>query len=187
VHPPVSHSGRWSEPGPIYQSRAANSWFLTVPDFVAAGAGGLDRYGLASGQPRDIDGSCPFLLSNPYERVWGSAGEPPMPIYKVTLYSFLSGMLPLGRSFMFRKAAEQALDSFADLRCGPDRKGFRRLVHPNGICLAGVWKITEPQTIQVISAWAAKLSLSRAIPHVAARHAVAIPDRCRWSESYILP
>ena len=83
------------------------------------------------------------LFSNPYQRVWGSAGEPPMPIYKVTLYSFLSGMLPLGRSFEFRKAAERTLDSFADLRWGPDRKGFRRLVHPNGICLAGVWKITE--------------------------------------------
>ena len=83
------------------------------------------------------------LFSNPYQRVWGSAGEPPMPIYKVTLSSFLSGMLPLGRSFMFRKAAERTLDSSADLRWGPDRKGFRRLVHPNGICLAGLWKITE--------------------------------------------
>src|SRR5262249_29868713 len=31
----------------------------------------------------------------------------------------------------------------ADLRWGPDRKGFRRLVHPNGVCLTGRWRITE--------------------------------------------
>ena len=26
---------------------------------------------------------------------------------------------------------------------GPDRKGFRRLLHPNGVCLTGRWRITE--------------------------------------------
>jgi hypothetical protein len=83
------------------------------------------------------------LFSNPYQRIWGSAGEPPMPIYKVTLHSFLSGRLPFGRSFIFRDAAARTLDSFVDLRWGPDRKGFRRIVHPNGICLVGLWKITE--------------------------------------------
>src|SRR5207253_328945 len=25
----------------------------------------------------------------------------------------------------------------------PDRKGYRRLVHPSGICMTGVWEITE--------------------------------------------
>lgn len=83
------------------------------------------------------------LFSNPYQKTWGSAGEPPIPLYKVTLYTFLSGMLPLGRSFIFRNAAERTLVSLADLRWGPDRKGFRRLVHPNGICLTGIWNITE--------------------------------------------
>jgi hypothetical protein len=29
------------------------------------------------------------------------------------------------------------------LRWGPDRKGFRRLLHPNGVCLTGLWEITE--------------------------------------------
>jgi hypothetical protein len=38
---------------------------------------------------------------------------------------------------------ERAVDSAADLRWGPDRKGFRRLVHPNGVCLTGLWQITE--------------------------------------------
>ena len=30
-----------------------------------------------------------------------------------------------------------------DLRWGPDGKGFRRLLHPNGVCPAGHWQITE--------------------------------------------
>ena len=38
----------------------------------------------------------------------------------------------------------EPFNSSADLRWGPDRKGFRRLLHPNGICLTGVWQITEP-------------------------------------------
>jgi hypothetical protein len=45
---------------------------------------------------------------------------------------------------LFQKATERAVDSHADLRWGPDRKGFRRLLHPNGICLIGEWQITEP-------------------------------------------
>ena len=44
---------------------------------------------------------------------------------------------------MFRQATERAVDSAADLRWGPDRKGFRRLVHPNGISLTDLWQITE--------------------------------------------
>jgi hypothetical protein len=43
----------------------------------------------------------------------------------------------------FRRATERAIDSQTDLRWGPDRKGFRRLLHPNGICLTGKWEITE--------------------------------------------
>jgi hypothetical protein len=42
------------------------------------------------------------------------------------------------------KAAERTVDSRADLRWGPGRSGFRRLLHPNGICLTGRWQITEP-------------------------------------------
>ena len=34
-------------------------------------------------------------------------------------------------------------NSRADLRWGTDRKGFRRLLHPNGICLTGLWEINE--------------------------------------------
>jgi hypothetical protein len=73
----------------------------------------------------------------------GAAGEPPLPIHPVTLSSLLYGILPFGPPYAFRQATERAVDSAADLRWGPDRKGFRRLVHPNGICLTGLWQITE--------------------------------------------
>jgi len=38
-------------------------------------------------------------------------------------------------------AAKRTLRSHGDLRWGPDGKGFRRLVHPMGICLEGTWEI----------------------------------------------
>jgi hypothetical protein len=73
----------------------------------------------------------------------GACGEPPLPVHPVTLSSLLYGILPFGPPYVFRQATERAVDSAADLRWGPDRKGFRRLVHPNGICLTGLWQITE--------------------------------------------
>src|SRR6516225_1932911 len=45
-------------------------------------------------------------------------------------------------SIFFRQAVARAVDSRADLRWGADRKGFRRLIHPNGICLTGLWQIS---------------------------------------------
>jgi hypothetical protein len=83
------------------------------------------------------------LFANPYQKVWGAAGNPPLPIYQVTLGSVLRGILPFGQPYMFRKATERAVDSSADLRWGPAQKGYRRLLHPNGICLTGLWAITE--------------------------------------------
>jgi hypothetical protein len=83
------------------------------------------------------------LFANPYQRIWGAPGEPPMPVYPVTLASVLRGVLPFGRPYLFRQATARAVDSAADLRWGHDRKGFRRLLHPNGICLTGLWQITE--------------------------------------------
>jgi hypothetical protein len=83
------------------------------------------------------------LFSNPYQRVWGGPGEPPLPIYPVTLGGLLQGALRFGVGSFFRQATERAVDSAADLRWGADRRGFRRLVHPNGVCLTGWWEITE--------------------------------------------
>jgi hypothetical protein len=83
------------------------------------------------------------VFANPYQKVWGGPGEPPLPTYRVTLSSVLRGVVPLGRPYFFRQAVARAVDSRADLRWGNDRKGFRRLLHPNGICLTGLWEITE--------------------------------------------
>ncbi|HTU47533.1 MAG TPA: hypothetical protein VMF91_20895 [Bryobacteraceae bacterium] len=83
------------------------------------------------------------LFANPYQRVWGGAGEPALPVHAVTLGGVLRGILPFGASYLFRKATERAVDSAADLRWGRDGKGFRRLLHPNGVCLSGEWRITE--------------------------------------------
>ena len=83
------------------------------------------------------------LFANPYQKVWGRSGEPPLPVYEVTLPSMLRGILPFGKPHLFRQATERAVDSKADLRWGTDGKGFRRLLHPNGVCLCGLWEITE--------------------------------------------
>src|SRR5262245_19647217 len=83
------------------------------------------------------------IFANPYQKVWGREGEPPLPIYDVTLGSVLRGVLPFGKGYLFRQAVQRAVDSHADLRWGEEGKGFRRLLHPNGVCLTGRWEVTE--------------------------------------------
>ncbi|MGH9371181.1 MAG: hypothetical protein ACRD15_06585 [Vicinamibacterales bacterium] len=83
------------------------------------------------------------LFANPYQRVWGAAGEAPLPVSEVTFRSVVGGIASFGIPRQFRQDSERALDSGADLRWGSDRKGFRRLVHPNGVCLTGRWHIEE--------------------------------------------
>jgi hypothetical protein len=61
----------------------------------------------------------------------------------VTIGSVFRGILPFGAPFLFRKATERTVDSFADLRWGPDGKGYRRMLHPNAVWLLGHWEITE--------------------------------------------
>lgn len=82
------------------------------------------------------------LFANPYQQIWGAPGAAPLPVYPVTLRSLSQGLAPTGN--LLRAASERTLDSRADLRWGPERKGFRRLLHPNGICLVGRWEITQP-------------------------------------------
>jgi hypothetical protein len=86
------------------------------------------------------------LFANPYQKVWGSPGEPPLPRREVNLLSVLRGLSPwlspFAISYLLYKASKRTIDSKADLRWGSDGKGFRRIIHPNGICLIGKWEIT---------------------------------------------
>lgn len=84
------------------------------------------------------------IFANPYYgAVWPGPGDESIPRAKVTNRSVFAGILPFGKPFFFGQAAARTVDSHADLRWGADGKGFRRLVHPNGICLTGLWEITE--------------------------------------------
>jgi hypothetical protein len=82
------------------------------------------------------------LFANPYIRPWGQRGAAPLPVYPVTLGSVVRGMWSR-RHYFFQQAADRTVDSHADLRWGSDKKGYRRLLHPNGVCLFGQWRITE--------------------------------------------
>lgn len=79
------------------------------------------------------------------DAVFGEPYPGRLPTYRVTLGRMVHGLLkfPFGRWYSFRQATARTIDSHADLRWGPDRQGFRRLVHPNAVCLSGVWDITE--------------------------------------------
>ncbi len=83
------------------------------------------------------------LLENPYQKVWGADGNEPFPVYIVTIGQAYQGFFPGGRPDRLRTASARTIDSRADLRWGEDRKGFRRILHPNGICLFGQWAIRE--------------------------------------------
>jgi hypothetical protein len=83
------------------------------------------------------------IFANPYQRVWGNADEPDLPVYKVTLRGVLRGVLSFGTRYLFLQASKRTVDSSADLRWGLNGRGFRRILHPNGVCLTGQWKITE--------------------------------------------
>jgi hypothetical protein len=81
------------------------------------------------------------IFANPYQRVWGAPGERPLPIAEVTFRSVMGGLGSLIWAGQFQRDSERILDSRADLRWGADGKGFKRLVHPNGVCLTGRWSI----------------------------------------------
>jgi hypothetical protein len=81
------------------------------------------------------------LYANPY-RGGASGQEPgPLPMFKSTIRNAWRGLL-FGEN-KFRQASARSLDSRADLRWGPDGKGWRRIIAPNGICVLGTWEITE--------------------------------------------
>ena len=83
------------------------------------------------------------VYANPYQKVWGAKGEKPFERFSVTYRDAFRGFLPFGKPWTLLSAAKRTLSSHADLRWGSDGKGFRRLLHPNGIILTGIWEITE--------------------------------------------
>ena len=72
------------------------------------------------------------IFANPYQPVWSADGG--FERFPVTFGSVVAGLTA---------AAKRTVASHAVLRWGPDGKGFRRLLHPNGICLTGMWEIAE--------------------------------------------
>ena len=109
------------------------------------GGGGSEQFSdedrvYAGSRFRDVVAA---VFANPYQQVWGREGEPPLPNEVVTMRTVFGNLLSRHWNRRFERASERAVDSRADLRWGPDRKGFRRFLHPNGICLTGRWQITE--------------------------------------------
>ncbi len=83
------------------------------------------------------------IFANPYQQVWGAPGNTPLERFPVTFMPLIKGMLPGFGKWHFLDAAKRVLASDSDLRWGPDQKGFRRMLHANGIGMTGVWEITE--------------------------------------------
>ena len=78
-----------------------------------------------------------------YGSIWGETNDRPLPVYETTYAGVARGMFSLSKRFLFLDAAQRAIVSHADLRKGADGRGVERIIHPNGICLTGTWKIED--------------------------------------------
>ena len=101
------------------------------------------------------------VFSEPYYgNAWGGPDRRLLPLYRQTVGSILRGLFPLGQR-LFLQAANRTVRSRADLRWGEDRKGFRRLLHPMGVCLTGSWRITAAPEGKAYTGYFAKGSEGR--------------------------
>jgi hypothetical protein len=80
------------------------------------------------------------LLSNPYRDGAFGQAPGPLPMFRSTIGNAWKGAF--GGPNKLKQASARSLDSKADLRWGPDGKGYRRILAPNGICVFGSWEIT---------------------------------------------
>src|SRR5258706_9900678 len=71
------------------------------------------------------------IFANPYQKIWGAAGQPPFERAPVTFGTVMRGLLAGGKPWVLLAAARRTLASKADLRWGPDGKGYRRLLPPH--------------------------------------------------------
>ncbi len=83
------------------------------------------------------------IFANPYQGAWGGASETTIPNYEVTFRNLVGKAIFLNKHSPLQKAANRSVDSKADLRWGEDGRGFHRLLHTNGVCLTGLWEISE--------------------------------------------
>jgi hypothetical protein len=97
-----------------------------------------------------------------YDQPWGTPGGKPLPVYEQSFRTLVRGLLR-GSRFPLVQAARRTVKSHADLRWGQDGKGFRRLLHPNGICLSGSWEITTAPPGVEYTGYFAKGSVGRVI------------------------
>ena len=81
------------------------------------------------------------LYANPYRA--GSAGQMPgpLPMFRSTIRNAWRGTIH--PPAVLRDASARTIDTHADLRWGPDGKGYRRILAPNGIGVFGTWEITS--------------------------------------------
>ena len=103
------------------------------------------------------------VFSDPYYgKSWKGPGQ--LPVYKQSLTTLVNRLFsreaPLG---LLGAAADRTVRSGADLRWGNNRKGVRRLLHPNGICLCGAWQINAAPPGAAYTGYFAKGSEARII------------------------
>ncbi|MEP6808779.1 MAG: hypothetical protein ABI992_00925 [Chthoniobacterales bacterium] len=103
------------------------------------------------------------VFAKPYYKVWGAPDEAPLPLYRQSVARMLRGLFRIGVNVAMFTAAQRTLRSRADLRWGPDRKGFRRLVHPVGVCLSGRWEIDDSVAGTAYTGYFAKGQVGRVI------------------------
>jgi hypothetical protein len=80
------------------------------------------------------------LYANPYRGGASGQAPGPLPMFRSTIGNAWRGTLH-GHKFL-KEASARTIDTRSDLRWGTDRKGFRRILAPNGICVLGTWEIT---------------------------------------------
>jgi hypothetical protein len=80
------------------------------------------------------------LYANPYRDGTSGQAPGPLPMFRSTIRNAWRGTLHGVKHL--QQASARTVDTHADLRWGTDRKGYRRILAPNGICTLGTWEIT---------------------------------------------
>jgi len=80
------------------------------------------------------------LYANPYRDGTSGQAPGPLPMFRSTIRNAWQGTLHGVKHL--QQASARTIDTRSDLRWGQDRKGFRRILAPNGICVLGSWEIT---------------------------------------------